>query len=95
MHTIKPLDAQAVLRSVKKTRCVVTAEEHQANGGLGDAVAQVLALHDPVPMQMVAVQDVFGESGTPDQLLVKYGLDAPDIVSKAKAVLDRKTVGVR
>ena len=95
MHTIKPLDAQAVLRSVKKTRCVVTAEEHQANGGLGDAVAQVLALHDPVPMQMVAVQDVFGESGTPDQLLVKYGLDAPDIVSKAKAVLDRKTVGAR
>lgn len=95
MHTIKPLDAQAVLRSVKKTRCVVTAEEHQINGGLGDAVAQVLALHDPVPMQMVAVQDVFGESGTPDQLLVKYGLDAPDIVSKAKAVLDRKTVGAR
>jgi transketolase len=95
MHTIKPLDVQAVLSSVKKTRCVVTAEEHQANGGLGEAIAQTLALHDPVPMRMVAVQDVFGESGTPDQLLVKYGLDAPDIVSKAKAVLDRKTVGAR
>jgi transketolase len=95
MHTIKPLDVEAVLNSVKKTRCVVTAEEHQANGGLGEAIAQTLALHDPVPMRMVAVQDVFGESGTPDQLLVKYGLDAPDIVSKAKAVLDRKTVGAR
>lgn len=95
IHTIKPLDVQAVLASVKKTRCVVTAEEHQANGGLGEAIAQTLALHDPVPMCMVAVKDVFGESGTPDQLLVKYGLDAPDIVSKAKAVLDRKAVGVR
>lgn len=90
MHTIKPLDVAAVLASVKKTRCVVTAEEHQANGGLGEAVAQALVLNDPVPMEMVAVQDTFGESGTPDQLLVKYGLDAPDIVRKAKAVLDRK-----
>jgi transketolase len=91
IHTIKPLDVQAVLASAKKTGCVVTAEEHQMNGGLGDAVAQVLALHHPVPMEMVAVNDSFGESGTPEQLLVKYGLDAPDIVSKVKLVLDRKS----
>ncbi len=91
MHTIKPLDEQAVLSSIRKTRCVVTAEEHQKNGGLGDAIAHVLVNHDPVPMEMVAVNDSFGESGTPEQLLVKYGLDAPDIVAKVKRVLDRKT----
>lgn len=91
MHTIKPLDAEAVLRSVSKTRCVVTAEEHQQNGGLGDAIAQVLVSNDPVPMEMVAVNDSFGESGTPDQLLVKYGLDAPDIIAKVRKVLDRKS----
>lgn len=90
IHTIKPLDVRAVLQSVKKTRCVVTAEEHQANGGMGEAIAQALILNDPVPMEMVAVQDCFGESGTPEQLLVKYGLDAPDIIRKAKQVLDRK-----
>lgn len=90
IHTIKPLDVRTVLQSVKKTRCVVTAEEHQANGGLGEAIAQALALNDPVPMEMVAVQDCFGESGTPEQLLVKYGLDAPDIIRKARQVLDRK-----
>lgn len=91
IHTIKPLDVEAILRSVKKTRCVVTAEEHQVNGGLGDAIANVLANHDPVPMEFVAVNDTFGESGTPDQLLVKYGLDSVDIVSKVKTVLDRKS----
>ncbi len=91
IHTIKPLDVEAVLRSVNKTRCVVTAEEHQLNGGLGDAIANVLAKHNPVPMEFVAVNDSFGESGTPDQLLVKYGLDTIDIISKVKAVLDRKT----
>lgn len=90
IHTIKPLDVRTVLQSVKKTRCVVTAEEHQANGGLGEAIAQALTLNDPVPMEMVAVQDCFGESGTPEQLLVKYGLDAPDIIRKARQVLDRK-----
>lgn len=95
IHTIKPLDAEAILASVKKTRCVVTAEEHQRNGGLGDAIAHVLAEHDPVPMEMVAVNDTFGESGTPDQLLVKYGLDAPDIVTKVKAVLKRKAAFVK
>jgi transketolase len=91
IHTIKPLDVEAILRSVKKTRCVVSAEEHQINGGLGDAIAQVLVNHDPVPMEFVAVNDTFGESGTPDQLLVKYGLDSVDIVSKVKTVLDRKS----
>jgi len=90
IHTIKPLDVEAVLSSVKKTRCVVTAEEHQINGGLGDAIAQVVVRHNPVPMEFVAVNDSFGESGTPDQLLVKYGLDSVDIVSKVKTVLDRK-----
>lgn len=90
MHTIKPLDAETVLKSVAETGCVVTAEEHQRNGGLGEAIAQVLAAHHPVPMEMVAVNDTFGESGTPDQLLVKYGLDAPDIVSKSLDVIARK-----
>ncbi len=90
IHTIKPLDVEAVLRSVRKTRCVVTAEEHQRNGGLGDAIAHIVAANEPVPMEFVAVNDTFGESGTPDQLLVKYGLDSGDIVAKAKAVLDRK-----
>ncbi len=91
MATIKPFDGSTVLKSVMKTRCVVTAEEHQQNGGLGDAVAQFLANNFPSPIEMVAVNDSFGESGTPDQLLIKYGLDAPDIMQKAKKVLDRKT----
>ena len=90
IHTIKPLDVDAVLKSVAKTRCVVTAEEHQRNGGLGDSIAQVLALHDPVPMEMVAVDDVFGQSGTPDELLKAYHLDTPDIVEKVSIVLKRK-----
>ena len=90
IHTIKPLDVEAVLKSVAKTRCVVTAEEHQRNGGLGDSIAQVLALHDPVPMEMVAVNDVFGQSGTPDELLKAYHLDTPDIVEAVKTVIKRK-----
>lgn len=90
MHTIKPLDADAVIHSVSNTGCVVTAEEHQRNGGLGEAVAQLLAAHHPAPMEMVAVEDTFGESGTPDQLLVKYGLDTPDIVRKALRAIERK-----
>jgi transketolase len=91
VHTIKPFDADTVLRSVRKTGCAVTAEEHQRNGGLGDAVAQALALEFPAPIEFVAVNDSFGESGTPEELLVKYGLDSSDIVRKAKAVLDRKS----
>ena len=90
MHTIKPLDVDAVLKSVRKTRCVVTAEEHQRNGGLGDSIAQVLALNMPCPMEMVAVNDVFGQSGTPEELLKFFHLDTPDIVEAAKKVVSRK-----
>lgn len=90
MHTIKPLDEKAILDSVNKTKCVVTAEEHMLNGGLGDAVAQVLARHLPSPQEYVGVNDTFGESGTPDELMVKYGLDTPNIVEAAKKVLKRK-----
>ncbi len=90
MHTIKPLDAEAVLTSVAKTRCAVTAEEHNMHGGLGDAIAQVLSMHHPTPQEFVAVRDTFGESGTPDQLMKKYGLDAPDIVKAAERAIARK-----
>lgn len=90
IHTIKPLDNAAVLASVKKTRCVVTAEEHQRNGGLGDSIAQLLARENPTPLEMVAVNDSFGESGTPDELLVKYGLDTKDVVAAAQKAISRK-----
>lgn len=89
MHTIKPLDEAAIVASASKTGRVVTAEEHQLNGGLGDAVANVLARHCPVPMEMVAVRDSFGESGTPDQLMAKYGLGTPDVVAAAERLLQR------
>ena len=90
IHTIKPLDNEAVLKSVAKTRCIVTAEEHQRNGGLGDSIAQLMALNGPVPMEMVAVNDVFGQSGTPDELLTYYHLDVPDIIEAVKKVITRK-----
>ena len=90
IHTIKPLDAQAIIQSVKKTRCVVTAEEHQKNGGLGDSIAQLLATHFPAPIEMVAVNDTFGESGTPDQLMTKYGLDAINIVEAVQKAMARR-----
>ncbi|MCB0734979.1 MAG: transketolase family protein [Flavobacteriales bacterium] len=90
IHTIKPLDDQAILKSVAKTRCVVTAEEHQMNGGLGDAVCQLLASNQPTPVEMVAVNDQFGESGTPDQLLEKYGLGKQNIVDAVGKVMARK-----
>jgi transketolase len=90
IHTIKPLDEKAILASVKKTGCVVTAEEHQMNGGLGDCVAQLLARNLPLPLEMVAVNDTFGESGTPDELLIKYGLDKVNIVDAVQRVLKRK-----
>ena len=90
IHTIKPLDVEAVLKSVSKTRCVVTAEEHMRNGGLGDSIAQVLALNNPAPIEMVAVNDMFGQSGTPDELLKAYHLDTPDIVEAVKKVINRK-----
>ena len=90
IHTIKPLDAEAVLNSARKTRCVVTAEEHQINGGLGDSIAQLLARNLPLPVEMVAVMDSFGESGKPEELLVKYHLDTPDIVAAAEKAISRK-----
>jgi transketolase len=90
IHTIKPLDEAAVLASVAKTRCVVSAEEHNRIGGLGDSIAQLLMKHDPVPMEYVAVNDSFGESGKPDLLMKKYGLDDAHIVKAVQAVLQRK-----
>lgn len=90
MHTIKPLDEAAIIKSIKKTGCVVTAEEHQKNGGLGDSVAQVLATHCPAPHEYVAVEDTFGESGTPTQLLQKYGLNKENIVAAAEKAMKRK-----
>lgn len=90
IHTIKPLDAEAILASVKKTGCVVTAEEHNRLGGLGDSVAQVLAQQLPTPQEYVAVNDSFGESGKPADLMVKYGLTADDIVKAAQKVINRK-----
>jgi transketolase len=90
IHTIKPLDKQAILDSVKKTKAVVSAEEHMLNGGLGDSIAQILATECPIPMEMVGVNDTFGESGTPAQLLEKYGLNAKNIILAAKKVISRK-----
>lgn len=90
MHTIKPLDKNAVLQSIQKTKCVVTAEEHQINGGLGESVAQVLAQNSPTPQEFVGVNDEFGESGKPEELMKKYGLDSSNIVSAAKKVISRK-----
>ena len=90
IHTIKPLDTAALLKSIKKTGCVVTCEEHQTNGGLGDAVAQLLSRNMPTPQEYVAVNNSFGESGTPDQLMEKYGLKAANIVAAAQKVIGRK-----
>ncbi len=90
IHTIKPLDDITILKSVAKTKCVVTAEEHQMNGGLGDSIAQLLVRKFPAPVEMIAVKDEFGESGKPEELLVKYGLDTPNIVEAVKKVLSRK-----
>ena len=90
MHTIKPLDTESLLKSVVKTGCVVTAEEHNYLGGLGESVARELSLSRPTPQEFVATQDTFGESGTPAQLMDKYGLNAAAIVAKSKKVLSRK-----
>ncbi|NCO56434.1 MAG: transketolase family protein [Bacteroidetes bacterium] len=90
IHTIKPLDKQAVLKSVLKTKCVVTAEEHFRNGGLGDSIAQFLSLNYPVNIEMVAVNDKFGQSGKPDELLEVYGLNANAIVESTQKVIARK-----
>ena len=90
VHTIKPLDEKAILTSVSKTKCIVTAEEHMLNGGLGDSIAQLLSRNSPTPLEMVGVNNSFGESGPPMKLLEKYGLDAKAIVTAAKKVIARK-----
>ena len=90
IHTIKPLDEAAILNSVAKTNCIVTAEEHNFLGGLGESVARVLAKNNPTPQEFVATQDTFGESGTPAQLMEKYGLNASAIVNATQRVLRRK-----
>jgi transketolase len=90
IHTIKPLDSAAVLASIQKTRCAVTAEEHNIIGGLGDSIAQVAAKHFPIPIEYVGTNDTFGESGKPEDLLIKYGLDTVDIVAAAEKALIRK-----
>lgn len=90
IHTIKPLDEETVLKSVSKTKAAVTAEEHLLNGGLGDSIAQLLGRKLPTPIEMVAVDDQFGESGKPEELLTKYGIDTENIVSAVESVLKRK-----
>jgi transketolase len=90
IHTIKPLDEKTILESIKKTKCVVSAEEHMKNGGLGDSIAQLLSSQLPTPMELVAVNDSFGESGKPSDLMKKYGLDCNSIVEAAQKVMDRK-----
>lgn len=90
VHTIKPLDEEAVLKSVYKTGCAVSCEEHNMIGGLGESIASVLTRRLPKPLELVAVQDSFGESGTPDQLLKKYGLDTPDVVAAVKRAMARR-----
>jgi len=90
IHTIKPLDKAAVLASVRKTGCVVTAEEHMMNGGLGDTIAQLLAFEYPAPLEMVAINDRFGESGKPEELMIKYGLEKENIVEAAGKAIGRK-----
>jgi len=90
LHTVKPLDVEAILTSVGKTKCAVTCEEHQINGGLGDSVAQVLSRFHPSPLEMVAVNDSFGESGKPTDLLKKYGLSPSNIVTAVEKVIKRK-----
>jgi transketolase len=91
IHTIKPLDTAAILKSLQKTKCAVTAEEHNYIGGLGDSIASLAAREFPVPLEMIGTMDSFGESGKPNELLVKYGLDAANIVNAAEKVLQRKS----
>ncbi|RFM29912.1 transketolase family protein [Deminuibacter soli] len=93
IHTIKPLDEEAVIKSLAKTRCAVTCEEHNVLGGLGDSIAHVAARNLPVPIEYVGTQDTFGESGNPKELLTKYGLDTPNIVAAAEKALNRKKNG--
>ena len=93
IHTVKPLDEEVVITSLRKTKCAITAEEHNIIGGLGDAIAQCAAKNFPVPIEYVGTKDTFGESGIPKDLLKKYGLDVPDIVTAAEKVIQRKKNG--
>lgn len=90
IHTIKPLDDQAILESLRNTGCCVVAEEHLCNGGLGDSVAQLLSRNLPMPVEYVSVDDKFGQSGTPSELMVKYGLDTPNVIAAAKRAMSRR-----
>jgi transketolase len=90
IHTIKPLDETAILKSVSKTGCIVTAEEHNYYGGLGESISRILGLNRPSPQEFIATNDTFGESGTPEQLMRKYGLDSMTIVQKVQKVITRK-----
>ncbi|HOZ97154.1 MAG TPA: transketolase C-terminal domain-containing protein [Niabella sp.] len=90
VHTIKPLDEEAIIKSIKKTKCAVTAEEHNVIGGMGDAISQCAARHFPIPIEFIGTQDTFGESGTPMELLKKYKMDVVDIVAAAEKVIARK-----
>ena len=91
IHTIKPLDSELVIQLAKETRAIVTVEEHQIIGGLGGAVAETLAMHYPTPIEFVGVQDLFGQSGTPNQLLEHYGLGIDSIIAAVEKVLERKS----
>jgi transketolase len=91
LHTIKPLDESSILSSIRKTKCAVTAEEHNYIGGMGDSVASLAARQFPVPIEFVGTMDTFGESGKPNELLVKYGLDASNIVAAAEKAMARKS----
>jgi transketolase len=90
IHTVKPIDEEAIINSIRKTKCAVTAEEHNIYGGMGDAVAQVAAKHFPIPIEYIGTKDTFGESGTPAELLKKYKLDVPDIIAAAEKAMARK-----
>ncbi len=90
IHTIKPLDVDAVIQSISKTKCAVTVEEHNIIGGLGDSIAQVAAKHFPIPIEYIGTLDTFGESGKPNELLTKYGLDTPNIITAVEKVISRK-----
>ena len=90
IHTIKPLDEKIILESVSKTKCIVSAEEHNYLGGLGESISRVLSKNMPLPQEFVATKDTFGESGTPAELMKKYGLNSDSIIEKVKMVINRK-----
>jgi transketolase len=90
IHTIKPLDEEIILKSVSKTGCIVSAEEHNYLGGLGESISRLLSQNNPTPQEFIATQDTFGESGTPAQLMEKYGLNSKNIIIKVKSVIQRK-----